>query len=250
MDNQEELIRQQMEATRTSLQDKLETLEQQVKDTVQHTTEAVTETVDTVKEAVHETVNSVKSTFDLRHQVEQHPWGMMAGATLAGFFCGRLLGSVANAAHQETWSAPPSYRPPSRSYRDGGLTGMNMGQAAASLQPPPIPQRTWMDTLFDEYKEEINKIKGLAIATVAGVVREMLTDAAPAPMESQIKEVVDSVTRKLGGDPIEGSILQSWSGSSDWERHTNGKHYEEEANQPAGTSQGQQEEMPAKRFDF
>src|SRR4051794_29513643 len=103
MDNEPEVIRQQMDETRTALTDKLELLEQQVVGTVQDATSAVAETVGTVKQAVqdtvqsvketvHETVESVKETFDLKNQVERRPWMMVAGATALGFLGGYLLG--------------------------------------------------------------------------------------------------------------------------------------------------------------
>ena len=85
MDSESQVIHQQMEDTRTSLQDKLESLEQHVTDTMHNATDAVTDTVDSVRGAVQDTVDSVKDTFDVRHQVERHPWTMFLGAALVGF---------------------------------------------------------------------------------------------------------------------------------------------------------------------
>ena len=91
MENECEVIRQQMDETRTAMTDKIETLEQQVVDTVQAASAAVSETVQTVKDSVHETVETVKDTFDLPRQVERRPWTMMAGATALGYLGGYLL---------------------------------------------------------------------------------------------------------------------------------------------------------------
>src|SRR5262249_47659347 len=111
----EELIRKQMEETRTSLTEKLETLEEQVvgagkdtssavtgtagavkdtvstvKDSVQDTVstvkDTVTETVTAVKDTVQEGVETVKSWLDLKAHTEKHPWMVMGGSVLLGYF--------------------------------------------------------------------------------------------------------------------------------------------------------------------
>jgi ElaB/YqjD/DUF883 family membrane-anchored ribosome-binding protein len=207
MDNEAEVILERMEETRTSLQDKLETLEQQVTETVQHATETVqhatatvSETVDNVKGAVHETVESVKDSLDLRHQVECHPWAMVLGAALTGYVAGRLLDrpKLAPAA-----PALPICEPPAAPARNGITTAANGVQGGAHS----APARTLWNTLSDEYRDELQLVKGLAVSTLAGVVREMLTASAPSPLASQIKQIVDGVTVKLGGHPLEGPIL-------------------------------------------
>lgn len=113
MVNEPEVIKQQMEETRSSLADKLETLEQHVLGTVHDTTSAVSntaemvtdavegtvesvkETVENVKESFMETVESVKETvrdtFDLRLQAERHPWGVVGGSVAVGFAVGYLM---------------------------------------------------------------------------------------------------------------------------------------------------------------
>jgi len=199
MDNESEVILQQMEETRTSLQDKLETLEQQVTETVvqatetvQHATATVTETVDTVKEAVKETVGTVKESLDLGRQTDQHPWAMLLGAALTGYVAGRLL-------HQARASPQPHVEP-----HPTGATSVSLGAFRAGS---PVPTRTVWDTVADQFKNELGLVKGLAIGTVGGVVRELLTASAPSPLVPQIKEIVDSVTTKLGGHPVEGAIL-------------------------------------------
>src|SRR5437899_407531 len=98
MENEPEVIRERMQEKRTDLTTKLEALEQQVlgvassvTDTVESVKEGVQETVDAVKETVQdtvgavkntveETVSSVKETFDLRRQMQRHPWGMVGGS--------------------------------------------------------------------------------------------------------------------------------------------------------------------------
>lgn len=247
MDNESEVIRQQMEDTRSSLQDKLETLEQQVKDTVQNATEAVNETVSTVKEAVQdtvgtvkesvqETVDTVKDTLDLRQQVQRHPWPMFCGAAVLGFIGGRLLQRSRPVA-----SSAPANVPPARPY-----------QAPSPIEAAstPAPPRSWWDVFAQEYGDELDKVKGLAISTLGGLVREMATQAAPPALKEEIKGVVDSVTTKLGGHLLQGSLLTPPSETPEPKRGSNGIFHEEE--EEVGSSVGgtrREWEPGADRFD-
>jgi len=100
-----EAIKQQMEARRSSLTDKLEALESQVaegvqevtnvvskaKEVVQDTVETVKDSVESVKDSVQDTVGAVKETFDINRQMDQHPWIMLGGAFSLGFLAGRVL---------------------------------------------------------------------------------------------------------------------------------------------------------------
>src|SRR3954463_14705512 len=119
MDKESDVIRQQMEETRAALTDKLEVLEHQVTETVtgaaetvekvRHTVQeigsgavetvasvkhAFQDTVQSVKDSVRETAETVSDTLDIRKQVENHPWAMMAGATAVGFGVGMLVSRV------------------------------------------------------------------------------------------------------------------------------------------------------------
>jgi ElaB/YqjD/DUF883 family membrane-anchored ribosome-binding protein len=267
MDNESEVIRHQMEETRTSLQEKLETLEQQVKETVltaketvQTATEAVTETVSsvkeavqdtvgTVKESVQETVETVKETFDLRQQVERHPWVAVGGAVAVGFVGGRLLDrTLGLSAAPPVYPSPPTFEPPMNAY----------SRFAASEEEAPPPrreeppsyrrpsQRSWWETLAEQYSDELNKVKDLAISTLGSLVGEMIVESVPPPLKQEVKEVVNSVTSKLGGHPLQGSLFNTAENS---ETHSGGNGTQNEAHdRPYGTAYQEREEG-AGRFD-
>jgi ElaB/YqjD/DUF883 family membrane-anchored ribosome-binding protein len=203
MANEPEVIRQQMEETRTGLQAKLETLEQQVKDTVQGATEAVSETVETVKETVkdtvetvketvEETVESVKDTFNLAKHVEEHPWAAFACATVCGFVGTRL---VLRYLPDGDRPSPPA------------LTYVPRPAVASAPTTPPVPKRSWWSWIADHYRDELHKLQGLAVGTAGGIVREMLTEKLQPELRQHVKEVIDGFTTKLGGQLIEGPIL-------------------------------------------
>jgi len=228
MDNETEVIREQMEETRASLTEKLETLEQQVVTTVQEATTAVAETVETVKEAVNETVATVKDTvqetvatvkgtvedtvvgvketFDLQHQIEEHPWGMMAGAVALGYLGGYLL-------------SPPRPR----------VVTANIGTQYPLPVSQPIPPRpvaseptssgpNWWTGVSAMFAPEIAKVKGLALGVALGIVRDSITQAAPAQMQAELGNVIDSITAKLGGEPLQAPVLPQGFGESEERR--------------------------------
>jgi len=212
MANEPEVIRQQMEETRSGLQDKLETLEQQVKDTVQDATTAVSDTVDTVKETVKETVetvketvqdtvDSVKETFNLSRHVQEHPWPAFACAAAAGFVGTRIV--LRMMPERQGLAAAPLSAPPPSYYSNPPAAPVT------ASSPPPAERRSWWSWLSDHYGQELDKLKGLAVATAGGILREMLTENLQPEFGQRLKEVIDGFTTKLGGEPIEGPILTS-----------------------------------------
>ena len=227
MDNEpEEVILQQMVETRASLKDKLESLEQQVKETVQGATDAVEtvketvesvketvgDTVESVKETVGDTVESVKESFNLSKHVQNYPWPAFACATVVGFMGGRLLNQARTGDKQDSAaSGKVPDAPPSR-HRNS-----NSGSSTPAAQ---AEGRGWWDWVADHYKDELNKVKGLAVATVGAVVRDMVTAELAPEFAQRIKDAIDSFTMKLGGEPIKSPILEPASSRSEAQQKT------------------------------
>jgi len=213
MDNEAEVMREQMELTRTSLQDKLETLEQQVKDTVQDAAETVqtaataaTETVQSVKDAVQETVEAVKDTvqdtvfsvkqsLDVSLHVQHHPWVMFFGAAAVGYAGARLL-----------YRASAAQPVPAVPFENAGQVKTN-GRHADRAKGSTPPKKGFWASIGEHYKDELAKLQGLAVSAVAGMVREMLTTTTPSGLKDQVTELVDNVTTKLGGKPVQGPLF-------------------------------------------
>jgi hypothetical protein len=198
MDDQPELIREQMEQTRASLTEKLETLEHQVVDTVQGATTAVADTVETVKDAVQETVETVKDTFDVRAQVERHPWAMMGASVALGYLGGRLLRDSAlfQDSRMQVVSAPHE-GPPWPSQLNNGNPRQHHGDTLPTEAPPG-----WLADLAARFQPEIAKLRGLAVGALLSMARDMITGSAPEELRPRLAEVMDSVTVKLGGEPV------------------------------------------------
>jgi ElaB/YqjD/DUF883 family membrane-anchored ribosome-binding protein len=244
MDKESDVIKHQMEHTRAALTDKLELLENKVtssvsgaaetvdrvRQTVSETVSGAAETVASMKHAIDDTVASVKEcaretaetvseTLDIRKQVEKHPWAMMAGATAVGFGVGVLVSrsDVREAATSAASSMASSARSMttgwSRHAGDGyagdhspGWTGPQREQRAANVQPTSQEESPWMPAA--------NKLKGLAIGTMFGVLRDVLSKSMPQAISGQMGEVIDDFTMSLGGKPIRGKVLpDSWNGN-------------------------------------
>ena len=242
MDREQEVIHKQMEATRADLTDKLSALESQVTGTVQAATnavettkaavtgtvEAVTETVESVKDTVQETVEkvsdtvsetignvteqfqetvqSVAETFNIKLQCERHPWAVFGGAVAVGALGGYLLGG----SSQSSGSSGRYAGTPQTHYQPEGQTGGTsaVGSAASAVGSAlGGVAGTVGSTLGGLFGEQLNHLKGLAIGAMMGVVRDLAARSLPENLKGKVSEEVDKLTRSLGGEPVQGSIL-------------------------------------------
>jgi ElaB/YqjD/DUF883 family membrane-anchored ribosome-binding protein len=230
MDEKPDVIRHEIEETRSSLAEKLETLEGQVTDTISSVTESVEETVekvkstvsdtvDTVKSSVEDTFESVKRTFDLPYQVDQHPWAMAGCSLLAGMAVGYLTGGWRG--YTRRWesrsvpAAPASVRgtPAMSGFGPGGGAGY---QAASTPAVPPATRREpeepgMLSRLMAPFASEIDKIKGTAVAALMGMVRDSLVRSVPPALAERVHEIMDDLTRRAGGQPIREPVLPTGS---------------------------------------
>jgi len=244
MDKESDVIKHQMEHTRAALTDKLERLESKVTssvsgaaqtvekvrltvsetvsgaaETVANMKHAIEDTVASVKECARETAETVSETLDVRRQVERHPWAMMAGATAVGFGVGVLVSrvDVREAASSAASSMASSARSMGSSWsghagdRYAGhhspqWTGPQREQGIAQAPTASQEESPWMPA--------VNKLKGLAIGAMFGVLRDVLSKSMPPAISGQVGEVIDDFTMSLGGKPIAGKVVpDSWNGN-------------------------------------
>ena len=210
-----EQIRQQMLETRSALNDKLEALEQKVTSTVENAASSVSETVDSVKDSVKSSMDTVRDMFNLRGHVDRHLWPMMGGSLAVGFLLGWML-------------TPKKQKPSSMSYGAyAGGTDLSHGRAMG-FQGNDYPgarqsgngyhadadrtgakedKGSWLSGLASSLGPELDKLKGMAIGTVTGLIRDVMSDAIPEAIKPKVNDFMDSVTTKLGGEPIHGPVL-------------------------------------------
>jgi ElaB/YqjD/DUF883 family membrane-anchored ribosome-binding protein len=199
MDSETEVIRHQMEGTRTALAEKLEMLEEKVTERVQEATttvadtvESVSETVEDVKETVEETVDAMKHTFDLQWHADHHPWALMGGAVVLGFVGGRLLVGPPHRSRERDRNKALALPPPAP------LPPPAAPPPPAAREKPEEPSSGWLGFLG----REIGGLKKLGIGMAMSVLREVAAKALPAQISSPLSEAVNSLTEKLGGQPL------------------------------------------------
>jgi len=211
----EDLIREQMEETRTSLSDKLETLESKVVSTVEGASDNVTETVESVTDKVQETVASVTDTvqetvaamkegvrdgvnavqhmFDCKQHFQNHPWLMLGGSVAAGFVLAEFLSRGTPSVEAQRPSLPSRGGMGQRSHQGNGHHQMRATKNGATSATPESP---------GAFHEEWEKLKGLALGALFGTLREVVVKSLPPDLGSKLRDIADSFTRKIGGEPM------------------------------------------------
>jgi ElaB/YqjD/DUF883 family membrane-anchored ribosome-binding protein len=224
MADEPEVIRDQMQETRTALTEKLEALESQVSGTVQSATAAVTDTVQAVKESVTGTVGTVKDTvqetvstvkesvrdaFDLPGHVERHPWVAMLGSVAVGYVAGRLLnGAAAGAVSETVRNAPREYSAfkEAAPKRKKGMNGH--GDGAHKEKKEPSSEQGVLGGLANAFADELDTLKGLGLSAVAGVVRDLVTQSVGGEVGERLRQWMNDVTEKMGAKPLSEPLLQ------------------------------------------
>ena len=194
MDKEAAVMRLQMDETLAGLTGKLGHLEYQVSSTVR-----------TVKDSV----NTVRDTFDLKLQVRQRPWALVAGAAALGFLGGYHL-TVPNGGSR-TRGGKGADAPSSLIHADeliipslGSKAGTNGSKAA---QPPAVSAPSWLANLGDSFQPELAELKGILIGALFGLVREIVTNHPPKPVEQPRGNAISGDNGNLGSPVRSGSPL-------------------------------------------
>ena len=191
MDQEPDLIRRQIDETRSSLTDKLETLEGQVRETVQN---------------VKERVESVKRSVNLKYQVEQHPWAMIGGMALAGFAFGTLV----------------SKRPRSSTLPTNQFVEPTSNGAAVSApveKPEPAPGLTakpinseqepnLLSWALHECRDEIQQVKEEIARTAVALVCDLIKYSLPI-ISAKVEETLTKPGPKESDNPPARSPAES-----------------------------------------
>lgn len=196
-----ERVRETVEGAQASVEEMVEN----VRDTVDTTVAAVKQTVEgaqasvegiveNVKGTVGDTVATVQRTFDLHHQMEQHPWVLCGGALLVGY----LFGSGGNGRPSAAGSAyAPRFSPASPI------------PVSSSESPtrPQLQQGTGSGVL-ERFKDEIAIIEGAAVGAVMSTLWGMLKQAL-LPAASPSKSVMTKGDAQPSERPVQTPASRS-----------------------------------------
>ena len=171
------LIQERMEETKSQLSDKLESLDLQlrVSDTVQSTRSAVAATAEAVQataETVTGAMQSVSNAFDVRRQIEQHPWMVLGGAAALGYLAHELLTGteLKTAQSLEAATTLGVFSPQNGHAPDHQDPPVHLAATAAATQ-------AYNETLM--MSSPLLQLKSLALNTLLGIAREAATRAVP-----------------------------------------------------------------------
>ncbi len=185
-----------------NVKDMVDTTVEAVRHGVEGAQSTVEEIVETVKGTVGETVETVKRTFDVPYQVDQHPWLMVGGATLAGY----LLGSWGGGS-----TSPACSIADSSSAAAGTTTDMSASHAEQDCLPPsdgelsvhPQLQEGMGIGLLEQLKDEMAILKVAAVGALLSTLREMVKQAVPT-----LAPHIERARSQRGGQPIESPRQQ------------------------------------------
>jgi len=157
MDQGTEPIRQDIDAIRDSMTEKVELIESKIKDTVEDT----------------------KRMVDVRYQVSQHPWAALGLSVFVGY----TLGSVGGHASDERGAAVRYYGESAEERsRFAPYTSDRYRYAGASYaQEPRKPAEPGIvDQLVDQFGDELQMLKAAAVTSLISLVRDTVRQNLPA----------------------------------------------------------------------
>jgi hypothetical protein len=139
---------------------------------------------------------------------------MMAGSVLVGYTAGTLLPRLARDGRQR----------PGPGIRKLAQERETRQERAPETAPARTARISWLGRLGESLAPEIGKLRGLALGALMGVVRDAVKGAAPGKFRSQLHGILDDITAKLGGQPVQGSAtseaedMRRPTGLAEWEQ--------------------------------
>jgi hypothetical protein len=159
---------------------------------------------ETVKETMTSTMEAMQHSFDLKYQVQQHPWMMIGGAAASGFLIGRLLSGESHVSANLASRGTPRTGPP-----DGSLpTEASAAQTGGNSR---VEEIGLLGRLTHQLHDELAQVKGLAIGAVFALLRDWAVRQFSGNLAPQIHELLDNMTTKLGGTRFKGPVVENLS---------------------------------------
>jgi hypothetical protein len=186
MDQGSDDIRQDIESTRASLDEKLDTLE-----------------------------TKARQTFDLNHQMSERPWLMLGAAVAAGYVVGSLGGDDSS----QRWHGQPAT---TTDYNQHAYAYANQYGGQYGGQPSLGDKvKSGADSFMSQFDDEIDMLKTAAIATLTSFLRDSVKEYIPA-----LGHQLDQTMRERGYDTSSGRQVSSAPGASHAELSGASKYYD------------------------
>jgi len=217
MEDQTKSIVKDMEETRTSMTEKLEALESHVvekvkpvTDAVERVSEAAATMVENVKETVHEvtskvekTAQAVSSAFDVRQLASRNPWVVFGIALTTGCLTGSLLRRPARRSHASS-SATSGRHKHAKGTNGASHLAETPAKHGSNGNSSSKPKDNW-------FGQELEQLKGLAVGALMSYVRDLARTAIPGALGSRIAQEVETMTTRMGAEPIHGDVLGAFT---------------------------------------
>ena len=160
MDQRSDHIRQDIESTRASLDDKLDSLE-----------------------------TKARQTFDIKHQVGERPWMMLGAAVATGY----VLGSMGGSETEQRWHGQPYTTTDYNQH--AGMADHRQNHSAN--QTSQSSMRSTTDNFLSQFDDEIDMLKVAAINMVTNFLRDTLKEYVPA-LGQELDKQRDQSNRRDG----------------------------------------------------
>jgi hypothetical protein len=154
--------------------------------------ETVHEAFEAVKESATEAVTAVKH-FDAQDLLERHPWLYIGGIVALGYGAYRLL------EHTKLAAGRPSAEPTAEPHHGNGK---HHEEEQPSVAPAAEPADRAADR-SEDWRELIAELKALAIGVPLCILRDKLSSAGAEAFRSQVNDLMNALTGKLGGRVIQ-----------------------------------------------
>jgi len=144
-----------------------------------------------VTEKFQETVQSVSDSFNLRLQMERHPWIVLGGAVAVGYFVGSSFGrgpQVASATMPPASGPEPAPQPSSVTSSGHSIAGEPRGAEGSGL-----------------VSGAISHLRDIGVSYLMGLVRDLARQGLPEVLGQRIGDEVDALTTKMGMEPVPGT---------------------------------------------
>jgi len=158
-----------------------------IRQDIESTRAALDEKLDTLE-------TKARQTFDLKYQVAERPWIALGAAVAAGFVVGNMGGD-----EEQRWHGQP-------------VTTTDYNQHA-TYTAPARQEKSSVDSLFSQFDDEIEMIKGAALSALTNFLHDSIRAYLPAMGNYQ------RLKPPIRPDAFDGDerIVSDWS-QQDWLR--------------------------------